>query len=68
MFPKGTGVCGVYSCIRSACLKVKVSDTFLVAEVLSLQGNDIMGSSSLKCMIETLDLLVSELHLDARLK
>lgn len=57
----------MYSCIRSACLKVEVSDTFLVAEVLSFQGNDIMGSSSLKCMIETLDLLVSELHLNARL-
>lgn len=38
----------VYSRIRGACLKVKVSDTLLVAEVLSLQRNDIVGSSSLK--------------------
>lgn len=66
MFPGG--VYTLYSCIRAACLKVKVSDTFLIAEVLSLQGNDIMGPSSLKRMIETLDLLVSELHLKARLQ
>lgn len=61
--PEGTVVCTVCSRIRYACLKVKVSDTLLVAEVLSLQGNDIVGSSSLKCKIQTLDLVVSQLHL-----
>lgn len=63
-----SAVCVCVCAPRSACLKVKVSDTFLVAEVLSLQGNDIMGSSSLQSMVETLDLLVSDLHLNARLK
>lgn len=58
----------VYSSSSAACLEVKVSETFLVAEVLSLQGNDTAGSSSLERAIETLDLLVSELHLNARLK
>lgn len=57
-------------CIHAlgACLKIKVSDTLLVAEVLSLQGNDIMGSSSLKCKIQTLDFIVSQLHLKKCLK
>lgn len=58
----------VYSRIRCSCLKVKVSDTLLVAEVLSLQGNDIVGSSPLKCKIQTLDLVVSQLHLEMHLK
>lgn len=40
-----------------------MSDTLLVAEVLSLQGNDVVGSSSLQCQIQTLDLVVSQLHL-----
>lgn len=66
--PRGTDVCSVYSRIRCACLKIKVSDTLLVAEVLSLQGNDIMGSSSLKCKIQTLDFIVSQLHLKKCLK
>lgn len=45
-----------------------MSDTLLVAEVLSLQGNNVVGSSSLKCKIQTLDLVVSQLHLEMRLK
>lgn len=45
------------------CLKVKMGDQFLVAHVLSLKGNHIMRSTTLKCMIQTLNLFVSQLHL-----
>lgn len=40
-----------------------MGDQFLIADVLSFEGNHIMRSSSLKCTIETLDLFVSQLHL-----
>lgn len=40
-----------------------MSDHFLVAAVLSLEGNHIMRSTSLQRMSQTLDLFVSQLHL-----
>lgn len=46
-----------------SCLKIEMSDHFLVAAVLSLEGNHIMRSTSLQRTSQTLDLPVSQLHL-----
>lgn len=40
-----------------------MSDALLVTEVLSLQGDDIVGSSSLERVVQALDLRVPQLHL-----